>query len=178
MQDRELTYDNLAPLYLLNKSLEQKPDPFRLQGDKITFIVPFIEYKRFVHNCLREVDYLATPTRQLLRYVREDNTMSLYSCYLKDMAIAICKELHYAEQFGKDATHYKHKSDGEIIYSRENIKELFQLSPCQSDLRAYMQAHEYPLPKDFRVANHDLWEYANALYYLAQVGAKEWEVAF
>lgn len=177
MQDKELTYENLAPLYILDKELEEVPDPFRLQGNRITFIVPFREYKRFVSTCLRDVDYLATPTKDLLQYCRVDDKVSLYASYLKDMAVAVCKELHYAEKLGKDATHYRHKSEGEAVYDRDFLHKVTLISDLQGQLREYMAEHDYPLPKYFRENNSELWEYANTLYYFSYNGYNEWEVA-
>lgn len=177
MQDKELTYENLAPLYILNKELEETPDPFRLQGDKITFIVPYNEYKRFVSRCLREVDYLATPTKDLLSYYKSGNEDELYSSYLRDMAVAICKELHYAESCGKDGTLYRHKSDGEIVRDCEYLHKVTVESDKKTQLRAYMSEHGFPLPMYFREKNHKLWEYANTLYYSSYYGRGEWEVS-
>lgn len=177
MQDKELTYENLAPLYILNKNLELTPDPFRLQGDKITFIVPFREYRKFIQKCLRDVDYLYTPTRKLLEYDKTDNKSALYSSYLKDMAIAVCKELHYAEVAKKDATHYRHMSNGIVSLNQDYMHEVTLESNLQNQLRTYMSSHDFPLPRYFRTNNNSLWEYANTLYYLAYNGGGEWEVA-
>ena len=177
MQDKELTYDNLAPLYILDKELEIEPDPFRLQGDKINFTVPFSAYKMFVSRCLRNADYLATPTKELLNYSRLDDNVKLYASYLKDMAIAICKELHYAEKYLKDGTHYKHKSNGSQLFDRKFIHEVYLITDLEDSLRYYMASKDYPLPRDFREKNQELWEYANTLYYFSYNGCNQWEAA-
>lgn len=174
---QELTYDSLAPLYVLRKDLEETPDPFRLQGNKITFVVPFLEYQRFVKTNLRSADYLATPTKDLLMYIKTGDTVKLYASYLKDMAVAICKELHYAEAYNSDATHYMHKSDGDTYYDQEFMHKVTLQSNLQEQLRQYMSTHGFPLPKTFKSDNHPLWEYANTLYYFSYYGYNEWEVA-
>ena len=176
-RDKELTYENLAPLYILNKNFESTPDPFRLQGDKITFVVPFREYRRFIQKCLREVDYLSTPTKVLLKYDKDNDTQSLYRSYLRDMAIAICKELHFAEKLDKDATHYRHSSNGTVSLGQDYMHTVTLASDLQGQLRDYMKSFDFPLPKTFRINNNNLWEYANTLYYLSYSGCGEWEVA-
>ena len=176
MKEIMVSYTNLAPLFLLDKTFEEKPDPFRLQGDRVMFIIPFNEYKLFIAKYLGTVDYLATPTKTLKAYLNTQNDIELYRAYMKDVAVAIGKELYYSETYGKSATHYKHLSDGNQTYTKEDLFSIYKMIGNQTAFRDYLSSHDFKLPNSFMDSNFDLWVYSNVLYFFSQSISIEWEV--
>ena len=176
MQETTVSYTNLAPLFLLDRSFEEKPDPFRLQGDKVMFVIPYNEYKLFIDKCLGEVDYLATPTKLLKEYLNTRDEIQLYRSYMREVAIAIGKELFYAEEANKSASHYQHRSDGSLTYTREDIYGIYKYIDTEKVFRGYMESHDFKLPKYFKSENQDLWFYANVLYFFSNSVSVQWEV--
>lgn len=178
MQDVILSYHNLAPVLLLDRYYESKPDPFRLQGNRVVFTIPFVEYKNFIKFCLRAVDYLATPTKTLRSLEVRNKDNLLYSCYMKDIACAIAKELFYAEKAKKAASYYRHCSDGVHVYNVEEVEKLYSTITTEREFRDYLDSKGYTIPKNVSDINSILWKYANVLYSMSRTVVDEWEISF
>lgn len=167
--------ETLAPLFLLDKSLEEVPEPFRMQGNVI-FTVDFSEYLRFIELCLEKDDYLSQPTSTLKTYLNMRDEKSLYSAFLCDMAHAVAKELHYAESSNKDATTIIHTRAGVATKTIPDVIEMYRgvRTFTEDKLRTHMYYNNFQLPKFFREKNNILWEYANVLYFFSMAPGTPW----
>lgn len=178
MRDIILDYTCLAPIFLLDKSLEQIPEPFRMQGNHVSFTVPFSEYKTFVKCNLRKKDYLASPTALLKKYESSNDTENMFRCYLRDMSVAVCKELHYSTSNGKEATIIKHSCDGSISLSLDEISKVYDRGDTyDAELRNYMQDYGFDLPSSWTLHNHRLFTYAYFLWRKSTEDVRFWEVS-
>ena len=168
-------YDNLAPLLLLDKQMEETPEPFRMQKD-VLLVVSFSEYLKFIDVYLNKVDYLSTPTFILKRYRATQDTNKLYVSFLKDMAYCVAKELHYAETYNKSATCFMHTAEDSNILSLQDVEKMYKdiRSYTEQQLRDYMSARDFSLPKFFREENMSMWHYANILLFFSMAPGNRW----
>lgn len=159
--------DSLATLLLLDKSLEPIPEPFRCQKN-LCCIVEFEEYCKFLDRYLANVDYLATPTYLLKQYLRDGSEIQLRKAFYKDMAYAVCKELHYAERKHTVATRIIHTLRKDSLVTTANTLDREYLDVCNDTVyRIYQKMDEldFALPARFHSENFALWQYANLLYH-------------
>lgn len=165
----------LAPLFVLDKEMEPYPDPFRLQGH-VVMKVNYSDYVDFCKTALDKVDYLATPTATLKSYILHKDTSSLYSAFVKDMAIAISKEIHYAEAQAKAGTRYIHFCYGVEEYTQDKIDSLFEQVGFQvgNILRQYMASKGFAIPNVISRYNVKQWQYAVVMYLYGSNGCNPW----
>lgn len=166
--------DSLAALLLLERDFEPTPEVFRCQPTVI-FYVDFQEYINFCSSYLGKTDYLTTPSRELQKLVREyrlgseSAKNSLFSAFLKDMAFAVCKELHFAEALGKGATNIVHVTESRVLLTQGDIDKYFvnvaeRVFPI---LLSRLANKGYALPSQISARNAHLFKYAVVMYYLS-----------
>lgn len=98
-----VTANALSSLLDTRSGIELVAEPYRLQSE-VTLCVAYSEYVNYVNSLTNDsVVCLASGTSTAIQYAVEQNP-KLYSCYLKDIAFAICKELAYSEHERKGAT--------------------------------------------------------------------------
>lgn len=168
--------DSMATIVLLDKNMELIPEPIRMQPS-ITLSVDFDEYIRFCSIYLGTTDYLSSPTDMIKKYLRDGDRDSLLKSFYTDMSHSVCKELHYAEQYDKDATHiYHYIYDATISMTVQEIESLYAQVRrfTETSLRHYMKDRQFELPQFFRKANRSAWHYANVLKYYSMAPASYW----
>lgn len=172
---KQVGNDNLAPILLLDKEMEEIPEPFRMQNN-VLLIVSFNEYLAFIKNYLDKVDYLSTPTSMLKRYVDRNDIPELTKAFFRDMAYAVAKELHYAEAVKKEATFIIHEMDCTNVLSTSQVQSMFMgiKAYTETEIYTYMQAKDFGLPRFFQEKNLFLWQYANVLYYFSKALGNSW----
>lgn len=106
--------ESLASVMVLNKKLEEYPEPYRGQSD-MTLVVSFEQYVRFIDKYLEVTDYLNTPTVYLRSKLELDDEGPLYKAFYKDVACAIMKELWYTHR-GGDPTKLVHTLGDAPVY--------------------------------------------------------------
>ena len=175
LNSKSVMSDNLAPILLLDKEMEETPEPFRMQKN-VLLIVSFSEYLKFIDNYLDKVDYLSTPTSMLKQYIMHNDTTRLYSSFLADMAYAVAKELHYAEKYKKSATMLVHDVSDAKVNSLSDIENMYKdiRNFTENNLHQYMGAKDFALPKFFNKDNDILWHYANVLLFFSMAPGKPW----
>lgn len=167
---------HLASVLVLDKQLEPVPDPFRLQPDML-FVVSFDTYLRFIALTPERYNVLNSPIHTLhavldrfeKHHNRQDGLLLLKSFYI-DMAYAVCKELHYAEERDVDATYIRHAFNGPCIPKRVVITE-----QTASALSYAVSQRGFPLPSSLRTGNVGHWNYACKLYQDASALPTRWQ---
>jgi hypothetical protein len=177
MKEVFVTSDVMATLFLTDKAMERKPEPIRMQP-YVMLVVDFSEYLDFCRTYLHKKDYLATPTSTIKLHLEEDNENKLLQCFYKDMAIAVAKELHFAELYKKSATMFCHTFSEEcLIREKEwiatNAGEFGTVS--EPFLRAFLNSKDFLLPQNFKNENMFMWNYARVLGWYGLVRAYKWE---
>lgn len=181
----EITDGLMAPILVLNKSLEVYPEPFRGQRD-IVLLVSFGAYKKFINNYLEITDYLSTETVLLRSKLFTDDHQFLVKAFYKDVACAIAKELYYSKQDGL-ATRIVHKIDGCHVYAKNYVDvytEAFRpnLQRAKNDLVSLAKKAGYYYSPVALVNNAWLWNYASLLFAMSsptdnyEVGFAEWSM--
>jgi len=173
--------DCLATLLLLDKEMEQLPEPLRMQPNS-TFVITLDAFKTFVSDYLSIYDYLCLPTRDLKNAIASDFKPLILKGFYMCVARAVAKELHYAERYGKDATTILHSIEGSRVRTMSlgkvetefhNYREKTEVS-----LGQYMAERDFMIPGVFRRANYPKWKYACVLEAWALEGYGEWTPSF
>jgi len=95
--------NSLACLFSYAKKCEELPEPFRMQRS-VSFRVLYDNYADFVLSLPEDTMVeLATSIPDIQRAIAQGGFLS-YSFFLKDMAFAIMKELHFAERYKRLST--------------------------------------------------------------------------
>jgi hypothetical protein len=107
MKEVFVTADTMATLLLTDPGMEKIPEPIRMQPT-VRLVIDFSEYLDFCRAYLHRKDYLATPTAVIKRFLETADEGELVKCFYRDMAVAVCKELHFARLYRKQATLFYH----------------------------------------------------------------------
>lgn len=174
--------DNLATLLLLDKSMEETPEPIRMQPS-LALLIPFQGFIDFVNVYLDKRDYLACRTKDLkdaasIGVSDKASREFLLRAFYGAVSRAVVKELHYAEARNRDGTTIIHyfPSTAIPLWSKGKISTLYntQCGGKGYDLRKDMNNRGFFLPNEFRRNNFSLWEYAVVLYAASVEGWQEW----
>lgn len=158
----------LAALMVLDRSLEPIPEPFRMQPD-IEFIVCFDEYVRFLRTLPTGTPLLYFPTDKLQRFVETRDEQSLTKAFYIDTALAVCKELFFAEQYGKGAAVIRHG-----FYGCHDTKSIVVEDNTVLALCHILKEKGFPLSSDISSANARHWRYACKLVQDASKAPTRW----
>lgn len=131
--------DSLASVMILDKRLEEYPEPYRGQKD-MTLIVSFSQYTGFIHRYLEVTDYLATPSVYLKSKLALGETDKLLKAFYKDMACAIMKEVWFASRGGV-ATRIVHELADSPVYTIEYVNAVSEVYKREAGA-AYMSLLE------------------------------------
>lgn len=172
--------DELASIIFLDQSFETYPEPYRGHSES-EIQVSFDVYKNFIDQYLSVNNYLSTPTLTLKYYLTWDKQESLCRCFYKDMAIAVAKEIWYAEAAG-DITRITHIVDGADDFNSDYVKGMCDIYlpnivRARKDLMAYMKNSLYPLSVNKTIRFNEELNYASLLYAMASF-SNEYGVAF
>ena len=145
--------DSLASVFVLNKDLEPVPDPFRLQPEML-FVIGFESYRKFVEHIPGSMNILYFTTNLLHTRMSEGNETALLKSFYIDMALAICKELYFAEEYKADASCIRHAFP--ILLAEKPIQIESKIPPLLRDLA---QRKGFPLPAALRIGNTPVGSY-------------------
>lgn len=162
-----VTDDKLASLMILDKELEQCPEPYRGNADN-TIIINLSVYKSFIENYLFINDYLATDTARLKSQVGNPDDTALCQSFYRDMARSVMKELWYTDITSRP-TVIHHEIDNVAAGDKDYIDVISQvfaptLRLARKDLLAEMNDNGYKLPVNKIVKFDDEVNYAVILY--------------
>lgn len=163
----QATEDRLASILVLNRKLEEYPEPYRGNRD-MEIQVSFDVYKNFIEQYLEIYDYLATPTLKLKYYLSCGKDDELYRCFYLDMAFAVAKEVWYADLTGAP-TRITHKiGDADILDVGyiSGMCEIFPegLSRARNSLLKHLANSNYTMAAAKTVAFGEELKYASLLY--------------
>lgn len=162
--------DSLASIFVLDKELEPVPEPFRLQPD-VLFVVSFEHYRKFVKNIPESRNILHYATSVLHQRMEEGNETALLKAFYTDMALAVCKELHYAEEYRAGASCIRHAFPTLLAEKRIHVT-----GEIPAILSMLAQKKGFPLPGTFRNQNQKHWDYACRLLQDASSHPTKWSV--
>lgn len=176
----QATEDKLASILVLNRKLEEYPEPYRGNKD-MEILVSFDAYKSFIERYLEIYDYLATPTIKLKYYLSCGKDEELYRCFYLDMALAVAKEVWYTDLSGTP-TRITHKITGADILDTgyvTSMSEIFPkgLSRARNSLLSYLANSNYKMAAAKTVTFSDELRYASLLYAMSS-NTNEFDVGF
>ena len=160
---------DLLCLMNLNPTLEPVPEPFRLQPS-VALRVTFQAYIDFV-NCLptdEESIRLAGDLLATKDFARIQSPL-LYNCFLRDMAFALAKELHFAEKYKGTCTLILPSSDTARTLSNKvlNANFLQHCSAQEQYLRNIANSYGFEVPQYISPQNVAAYRIAVYLLYLS-----------
>lgn len=162
--------DCFAALMVLDRTLEPTPEPFRRQPD-VTLSVNFEEYKKFISTLPADSNFLYFPTSQLQTAIAANSTAALIKSFYVDTALAVCKELFFAEAPMRPcgATVIRHSfSDCEVTKSVTVTDQTIQV------LKLLLSKKGFSLPSNISPVNQVHWHYACKLLQDAMDGPTKW----
>lgn len=166
----EVEADRLATLLVMDASLEPRPAPIRLQPE-VTVVINFEEYLRFVQLLPAGSAFLNSSIEKMQQCIRAHEERSLLKAFYVDMALAVGKELYFAETFHKGATVIRHE-----FYSCRTIKKIAS-DPDGAFLLGYLlKTKGFPLPAIVSEVNRLHWDYACMLIQEASKLPSRWNV--
>ena len=155
----------LLCILCLDRKLEPVPEPFRLQGSVLLRVL-YREYADFIQSLPTDMESIRisgdlSVTREFARI----RSPLLYNCFLRDMAFAIAKELHYAEQYQRAGTTILPTSYMADTVSYTKICMVTsQCSDVARQLSMVAESYDFPLP--IRVSEQNIALYRLAVYLL------------
>lgn len=160
--------DSLAALMVLDRDLEPVPEPFRMQPD-VEVVVNFEEYLKFVQSLPSDATFLYFPTDKLHKSIEARNEQSLIKSFYIDVALAVCKELFFAEYYGRGATVIRHE-----FYDCHNTKGISVMPDTQVLLLHILSEKGFTLPNAISNTNFRHWDYACKLLQDASKEPTRW----
>ena len=160
--------DCLAALMVMDRELEPVPEPFRMQPD-VELIVNFEEYLKFAQSLPSDSTLLYFPTERLRQSVAARNEEALVKSFYIDMAMAVCKELFFAEYNGKSATVIRHefcecRAEKSVTVTTDTVLLLSHI----------LSAKGFGLPGTISPRNMQHWNYACKLLQDASKEPTRW----
>lgn len=164
----DIEADSLAALMVLNRELEPIPEPFRMQPD-VEVVVNFEEYLKFVQSLPSNAQLLYFPIDKLHQSIESHNEQSLIKSFYIDVALAVCKELFFAEYYGKGATVIRHE-----FYGCQESKGISVMPDIPLLLMHILSEKGFPLPNVISPTNSRHWSYACKLVQDASKEPTRW----
>lgn len=164
----DVAADSLAALVVLDRDLEPVPEPFRMQPD-VEVIVNFDEYLKFVQSLPMDSAFLYFPMDKLHQSIEARNEQSLIKSFYIDVALAVCKELFFAEYYGKGATVIRHE-----FYDCHDTKGISIMPNTEVLLLHILSEKGFPLPGVISRSNVRHWNYACKLLQDASKEPTRW----
>lgn len=165
---QDVEADCLAALMVLDRKLEPVPEPFRMQPG-VMLVINFEEYLKFVASLPAGCDLLYFHTADLQKSVETRSDVSVLKSFYIDVALAVCKELFFAEYHGKGATSIRHD-----FYDCTDEKEIVVSQDTVLLLQHILQDKGFTLPSVISVQNIQHWNYACKLLQDASKSPTRW----
>ena len=168
MIEQNVQANSLSCLLNADSSVELIPEPFRMQSN-VLFRVTYSEYSNYILSLQNDSGIILMSNIDYLRSLASTDNPKLYSCFLKDLAFAICKELHYAERYRKDAsvilpTAYNHN---DLLLSM-CLSNYSNCRDVEGELKYCLQTAGFELTKVKRIKNIRLFQLAVILYAMSK----------
>lgn len=169
MLEQLVQANSLSCLMNEDCTVEQIPEPFRMQG-QISFRVTYSEYSNYILSLPMNSDVILMSDNSLLRNLASSGSPKLYSCFLKDLAFAICKELWYAECYNKDASVILPTAfNGNDIKLSDYLQYYSVCNGVELELVNKVHAAGYTSLKVKREHNISLFKMAVILYHMSKI---------
>lgn len=168
MFEHNADFSELAAVMVLLPELEPVPEPFRLNPDLLV-LVDFGEYIRLIRSLPGDEPYLYTQLSRLRGYVQSNNELKLLKSFYVDMALAVGKELHFAESCSKQPTVIRHTFHGCNATKYVPLQE-----QTEQTLRYLLSERGFPVPEHLSASSLPSWTYACKLVQDAMGGTTKW----
>jgi hypothetical protein len=169
MIEQYVQANSLSCLMNEDRTIEIIPEPFRMQGS-VSFRVTYSEYSNYILSLPKDTGVILMSELSYLRNLASSDNPKLYSCFLKDLAFAICKEVWFSECYAKDAS---------IILPASYISKVMTVSAIlqsylycrdvESELLGKVQSAGFKPFKTQRIQNIRLVQLAVVLYSMSKV---------
>lgn len=160
--------DRLAALMVLDRNLEPVPEPFRMQPE-VELVINFDEYLKFIESLSSNCQLLYFTADALHKAINTRNDQSLLRAFYVDMALAVSKELFFAEYTGKGSTVIRH----EFYYCQE-VRHPRASPETEGLLRQVLTDRGFGLPPVISMRNRRHWLYACDLLQSASETPVRW----
>lgn len=177
MVEQYVSANSLSCLLNRNCFVELIPEPFRMQYS-VSFRVAYSEYINYILSLKEDSGVKLTSDFQYLKNLVSVNHPRLYSCFLQDIAFAICKELHFAEKYNKDAsviipTSFRNTA----MKVTDCLKSYSACREVEGEMIEQVTSTGYSLKSVKRPANIPLFQLAVILYQLSKATTEVKEVS-
>lgn len=159
----------LSCLLNRNNQVEIIPEPFRMQSS-VSLRVTYSEYRNYILSLPQDTLIKLCADVELLRNLASTESPKLYNYFLRDIAFAICKEVHYAEKYRKKAT---------VIVPASFVEQTSSVSDCvqnygycsdvEVELKESITNAGFPLGNMSNTHNMQLYKLAVVLQALSKV---------
>jgi len=161
--------NSLSCLLNGDSSIEIIPEPFRMQGS-VSFHVTYSEYSNYILSLPVDTDIVLMSKYSYLRNLASSDNPKLYSCFLQDIAFAICKEIWFAERYRKDASIILPASfNGKNVKASDCLKTYPLCKDVELELLSRLSTQGFVLNKIERVRNIYLKNLAVVLFSISKV---------
>lgn len=161
------------------RELEPLPEPFRLQQD-MTFRVTLSAYTEYILSLPDNASVKLMSRIDTLKSLASIKSPRLYNCFLKDMSMAMLKEISYAEEYGAGATVILPASMSSNVVATSYLLKAYgsMVLATEPEVRETLYALSYALPKAISQGNKNLFNVAVILYRLSMVPTTVKEMHF
>lgn len=158
----------MAALMVLDRSLEPKPEPFRMQPD-VEIVIDFGEYLKFVQSLPTGHSFLYFTVDELHQAVEAHNELAPIKSFYTDTALAVCKELFFAESYAAGATAIRHGFCD--VVDQKGVKYDTETADA---LKLICDKRGFTLPDRISAPNMKHWAYACTLLQDVRKGPTKW----
>jgi hypothetical protein len=160
--------DCLAALMVLDTEIGMEPEPFRMQPN-LQISIDFEEYLKFVRALPPHRHILNSETYRIQEALAIQNERILLKSFYADMALAVCKELFFAEGARKEATEIRH-----TFCDLAPSKSITVDAGTPILLTSICEIKKYYIALPISVGNRSHWEYACKLLQDVTDGPTRW----
>lgn len=169
----------LSCLFDTRRELEPIPEPFRLQQG-MTFRVTLSAYTEYILSLPDDANVILMTRLDTLKRLASIKSPKLYNCFLRDVAVAILKEISYAEEYHTVASAILPASTGDNVVTVSYLLSTYAgvQDNVESGVREMLESLRYTLPQNISQDNKNLFNLAIILYRLSLVHSTVKEMHF
>ena len=167
MIEQYVQANSLSCLLNEDSTVELIPEPFRMQGS-VSFRVTYSEYSNYILSLPADTGIKLMSEFSYLQNLAATCNPKLYSCFLRDISFAICKEVWFAECYKKDASVILPASfSGNTIKVSDCLESYQYCKDVELELLGKVNCAGFVIPKISSMQNLRLIQVAVVLYSLS-----------
>lgn len=169
----------LSCLLDTRRELEPIPEPFRLQQG-VTFRVTLSAYTEYILSLPDGAKTRLMTRLDTLKGLASTRSPKLYNHFLRDISVAILKEISYAEEYHSVASVILPASTGDNVVAVSYLLDMYSgvNDNIEHGVREMLESFQYGLPKTISSDNRNLFNLAIILYRLSLIHSTVKEMHF